>query len=68
MPTYTVVTGDTLWGIARHILDQSGVNPTGAEIVTAWKMIYGANTDVVGNDPNLILPGQVLTIPGGVHG
>lgn len=66
--TYTVVSGDTLWGIARDILDQDEAQPTGAEIATAWKMIYGTNADVIGADPNLILPGQVLTIPGGVHG
>jgi len=65
---YTVVAGDTLWGIARHLLDQRGMQPTGAEIATAWKTIYAASTDVVGADPNLILPGQVLTIPGGLHG
>jgi nucleoid-associated protein YgaU len=65
---YTVAVGDTLWGIARHILDQAGAQSTGAQIATAWKTIYEANTDVVGADPNLILPGQILTIPGGVHG
>jgi len=65
---YTVVAGDTLWGIARRILDQRGIQATGAEIATAWKAIYATNSDVVGDDPNLILPGQVLTIPGGVHG
>ena len=66
--TYTVVAGDTLWGIARDILERSGDLSTGADIAVAWKMIYSTNTDVVGPDPNLILPGQVLTIPGGVYG
>lgn len=65
---YTVVRGDTLWGIARQILGQGGGTPTGAEISAAWQMIYATNADVVGDDPNLILPGQVLSIPGGVHG
>ena len=65
---YTVVRGDTLWGIARDILDRSDALPTGTEIATAWKLIYATNTEVVGDDPNLILPGQVLTIPGGIHG
>ena len=65
---YTVVTGDTLWGIARSILSQSGTRPDGGEVSVAWKAIYESNTDVVGADPNLILPGQVLTIPGGLHG
>jgi nucleoid-associated protein YgaU len=66
--TYTVVPGDTLWGIARHILGQAGPQPTGAEIADAWKTIYTTNTNVVGADPNLIHPGQVLTIPGGIYG
>jgi len=66
--TYTVVAGDTLWGIARGILERTGQLPEGADITSAWKLIYDTNTDVVGPDPNLILPGQVLTIPGGVHG
>jgi nucleoid-associated protein YgaU len=66
--TYTVVAGDTLWGIARHILEQREMPPTGAEITGAWKAIYRASVDVVGTDPNLILPGQALTIPGGIHG
>jgi nucleoid-associated protein YgaU len=65
---YTVVTGDTLWGIARSILSQSGTHPDGGEVSVAWKAIYQANTEVVGADPNLILPGQVLKIPGGLHG
>jgi nucleoid-associated protein YgaU len=65
---YTVVTGDTLWGIARSILGQSGAHPDGGEVSVAWKTIYESNTDVVGADPNLILPGQVLKIPGGLHG
>jgi len=65
---YTVVTGDTLWGIARSILSQSGTHPDGGEVSVAWKTIYESNTDVVGADPNLILPGQVLKIPGGLHG
>jgi nucleoid-associated protein YgaU len=63
-----VVAGDTLWGIARNILEQAGPPPAGADITSAWKMIYATNTDVVGPDPDLILPGQVLMIPGGVHG
>jgi nucleoid-associated protein YgaU len=28
-----------------------------------WKLIYDANKAVIGDDPSLILPGQVLTIP-----
>lgn len=49
--TYTVQPGDTLSAIAAR----NGVST---------QALYDANRGVVGNDPNLIQPGQVLTIPG----
>ena len=51
--TYTVKSGDTLSGIARKM--------TGS---TNWQAIYQQNQGVIGSNPNLIKPGQVLTIPG----
>ena len=51
--THTVVDGDTLWGLAQRYYQ----NPFD------WRRIWEANRERVG-DPNLILPGQVLTIPG----
>lgn len=47
--TYTVQSGDNLTKIAN-------------KYNTTWKKIYEANKDVIGDDPNLIKPGQVLTI------
>lgn len=52
--TYTVRSGDWLSSIAR---DQMGS-------IDKWQELYEANKAVVGDDPNLIFPGQVLTIPG----
>jgi murein DD-endopeptidase MepM/ murein hydrolase activator NlpD len=54
---YTVVHGDTLSGIAdsRHV--QGG-----------WQGLYDANHATVGSDPDLILPGQRLTLRGGAQG
>jgi hypothetical protein len=49
----TVVKGDTLWDIAQAEYGDP----------TRWPEIYAANTDVVGADPDLIFPGQVLRIP-----
>ena len=50
--TYTVVKGDTLWGIASRLLGSG----------TKWSSIYEANRSTVAN-PNLIYVGQVLEIP-----
>ncbi len=51
--SYTVVVGDTLSVIAQ---DQS--------VDGGWNALYSANRQVVGDDPNLIFPGQKLSIPG----
>ncbi|MBW1601010.1 transglycosylase family protein [Streptomyces sp. JJ66] len=48
---YTVVSGDTLYGIA-----------TVKHIDGGWKAVYEANRDVVGADPDLIFPGQRLSL------
>ncbi len=48
--TYTVKSGDTLSKIGQH----HGV---------AWREIYEANKDVIGDNPDKILPGQTLRIP-----
>ncbi|MCL2215389.1 MAG: LysM peptidoglycan-binding domain-containing protein [Defluviitaleaceae bacterium] len=51
--THTVVSGDTLWGIAQRYLGAGRRYPE----------IHAANRDVIGANPNRIFPGQVLTIP-----
>lgn len=55
-----VAAGDTLWDIAAQRL---GAGATDAEIDAAWRADYAANAVVVGPDPDLILPGQVLVVP-----
>jgi LysM repeat protein len=50
--SYTVESGDTLSSIAANVLGNSG----------DWNAIYQANTSEISN-PNVIYPGQVLTIP-----
>lgn len=57
----TVQEGDTLWGIAA---DHLPVGSDDAAVAAAWPLWYEANRDVVGPDPDLIHPGQVLTAPG----
>lgn len=62
--TYEVVRGDSLWCIAASTLrDRSGERPTSAAIAAFWPQLYQANHQLIGADPNLILPGQQLVIP-----
>jgi len=48
--TYVVQSGDTLGKIAYRYC-------------TSWKTIYDINRDTIGSNPNIIRPGQVLTVP-----
>ena len=50
--TYTVVKGDSLSKIAKHVFGDAG----------KWHAIYDANRDQI-DDPDLIHPGQVLKLP-----
>ena len=56
--TYVVRPGDSLWSIARaHPAPPSDVG-------ARWRAIWRDNRDVVGDDPDLIHPGQALRLPG----
>lgn len=55
-----VLRGDTLWSLAERALGQGA---TDAQITVEWQRWYAANLDVIGQDPDLIRPGQVLQAP-----
>ncbi|VAW05019.1 hypothetical protein MNBD_ACTINO02-2899 [hydrothermal vent metagenome] len=55
---YTVVRGDTLWKIAAQDLATREGRVTSDAISQRWKGIYDGNRTVIGDDPNLIYPGQ----------
>jgi nucleoid-associated protein YgaU len=60
-----VVRGDCLWHIAAgSLLAQLGRLPDDAEVATAVDAWWHANAAVIGPDPDLLLPGQVLRAPG----
>jgi nucleoid-associated protein YgaU len=50
--TDTVKPGDTLWGIARKAYSDP----------LQWHRLYGLNKNVIGTNPDLILPGAVLRL------
>ena len=55
--SYVVRSGDSLWSIAR-------AHPAaGTDVETRWRAIWRHNRGVVGDDPDLIRPGQALRLP-----
>ena len=59
--TYVVRPGDSLSSIAL-------AHPGTGSLDERWRAIWWANRDVVGDDPDLILPGQALRLPGTTSG
>ncbi|MGC0415501.1 transglycosylase family protein [Embleya sp. AB8] len=49
---YTVKEGDTLSSVARDL-----------GVIGGWQALYDANRDVIGPDPDRLLPGTVLNVP-----
>ena len=58
--TYVVRPGDSLSSIAL-------AHPGAGSLDDRWRALWRANRDVVGDDPDLIHPGQALRLPGTRH-
>ncbi len=58
LATVTVAAGDTLWDLTAELTEGSD-----AQIASRWPLLYRANREVIGADPDAIVPGQVLTVP-----
>ncbi|THJ65973.1 LysM peptidoglycan-binding domain-containing protein [Arthrobacter echini] len=55
-----VAPGDSLWSIVAARL---GPLATDADVAATWPSWYEANSSIIGPDPCLLLPGQVLSEP-----
>ena len=51
--TYVVQPGDSLSAIAKKLMGDANL----------WPKLYEANKDIIGDNPDLIHPGQEFTIP-----
>ncbi|WP_299051167.1 LysM domain-containing protein [uncultured Nocardioides sp.] len=62
---HVVRPGDTLWDLAADRLRaRDDRAPSAADVDAEWRALWAANADVVGPDPDLLLPGQHLRTPG----
>ncbi|MBM7805762.1 nucleoid-associated protein YgaU [Geodermatophilus bullaregiensis] len=61
---HVVLRGECLWSIAEADLRaRTGLDPGDAEVAAAVARWWSTNADVIGPDPDLLLPGQVLRPP-----
>ena len=56
----TVRPGDSLWSVSSARL---GPYASDVDVALDWPRIYQANRDIIGANPNLLRPGQVLQLP-----
>jgi nucleoid-associated protein YgaU len=62
---HVVVHGDCLWRIAADRLQgTTGAPATDGQVARAVDAWWTTNASVIGPDPDLLLPGQVLRSPG----
>ncbi|WP_432514837.1 LysM peptidoglycan-binding domain-containing protein [Kineococcus sp. SYSU DK001] len=52
--------GDSLWSLAQQ---RCGPGASRADVLAEQERLYAANADVIGADPDVLLPGQVLRLP-----
>ncbi|WP_380170592.1 LysM peptidoglycan-binding domain-containing protein [Kineococcus sp. DHX-1] len=55
-----VLRGDSLWSLAERRL---GPDATRGQVLAEQERLYAANAYVIGDDPDRLLPGQVLRLP-----
>ena len=56
---HVVQRGDSLWALAR---ERCGPGTQATDVARELHRLHGLNLDVIGDDPDLILPGQVLRL------
>jgi nucleoid-associated protein YgaU len=61
--SYEVQVGDSLWVIAAKFLKATETEPTASQIDQAWRLIWAANRNVIGDNPSFIQAGIVIQIP-----
>ncbi len=61
--TWVVQRGDHLWSIAAETISDEIDGPSDRQITLYWRKLINANGSVLGPDPDLIHPGQTISLP-----
>ena len=64
--SFRVARGDTLWGLTKQVLRDTGRSTSNANVDAYVTKLYAANRAVIGSDPDLILVGWTLRWPAGL--
>ena len=64
LANWIVEPGDHLWGIAAATVAERSGSEDHMEVVRYWLKLIEANADTVGDNPDLIYPGQLIRLPG----
>ena len=62
--TWLVEPGDHLWGIAAATVAERSGSEDHMAVARYWLKLIEANADTVGDNPDLIYPGQLIRLPG----
>lgn len=60
---WTVKAGDNLWDISHASLEENGLEATKQAVWQYLRQVIAVNHDLVGDNPDLIYPGNVLQLP-----
>lgn len=61
--SWLVEAGDHLWAIAEHMVRGADTEASESAVVRYWLRLIDLNRGTLGNNPDLIHPGQVLVLP-----
>ncbi len=63
LESWLVAHGDHLWSIAAETMADRGEDQREASVAAYWLRLIEENRDVLGQNPDLIHPGQVIRLP-----
>ena len=61
--TWMVMPGDNLWAIAADVVAERTGDTDPRSVLDYWLRLIDANSETLGDNPDLIFPGQIIHLP-----